>query len=1084
MAKFWRLGLLTVAAFATAAYGGFFRIELPADLTAADVLNPTAAVSARLDTLVREETARHPAYAEYSTVVFTKDREIIYPDRTENVREGKDQPRLTFFPAGEFLNNPGSWAAAEWHLYEAGGPTYNGVYDIAQQVFGFPFFNLDVRVEWDPTILPGAYLPAGYYRMDNDTIYIKGWRHYEDYLIQEPSNGDFHDDAACLTRCMLQAWHDKYPATWDHFGAMRRGAWIAIHNKLADVGYELGFNDLYHDDQRDPRFYYKCLDSYNTEELATRRSDWAHVETSQLYGDIVYWRYGVAGFLWWKVYQKQPDFFVRFNEYLYDEWEWLQSLPEPQKPEYMHLMACALAADGGNEIEGRSFNDWFLLQPMLRCDHWCDDVCALAVDHTKAKVMAYRRQNFNGYEEEVPHSNADVEVKKYRFSGGPPLAMHTVHVNPGGYGEWDFPIHYADEGIKLTATHYVGGGPPTSDARWGIDSDEAYDTDALYGVVTDAVNGGGSVTIKKGGVELATVPVNGCAFRYTPATMPAPGEYVITYTSGRGESRSFNPQKVVKDVASYFSQRGYLSDQAFAGDSDKNGIPDDDEELLAEKFRPEVVMHIGAGKHVRPIDPRITIDRGAIVDDDDNWYRPGPGETMRDLFYRFSAEWNSNWHLAFGDLDRHVTVPDYWDQQWEQLQDDYYGGQTVYYNIFKYEGKPVIQFWFFYPFKYWFTRREGDWGLVNVKISSPDPARAYFEEIVYYFHNRRNTLDDNNITIRDDTHPVVYVGGNPYTWVVVPPMPDLLTGEISGASYWRSSYLERVNIDYWLGLYYVEFVHEQVGPYLHTYGYNFCNYKSSRKAKTNEDAWWLGFPGQWGRKGIFLEEPAGHPSYPVMMDGSFGPWQHECWEVYEHANYEDYHSDDSGPVASSPPSVNDKTGKLPDNLALTPEINVGYRPSPNAGFRPSPTVGHQPSPFGVAPEGGGGDMPGADVPPADSPGLTSAGSSGGDSLSPGAGTSPFEQPGPLVAAAPAKSLTCAPNPVTANATISFELEAPCVVRLAVYDLAGRRVATLAEGHLPAGKHAAYWQADVPTGVYIYRLEASGRVATRKVVVAR
>jgi hypothetical protein len=69
---------------------------------------------------------------------------------------------------------------------------------------------------------------------------------------------------------MLQAWHHYWQAYWDHFGSMRRAAWIAIHNKLADDGYELGFNDLYHDDQRDDRPYYKCLDNYNTDELGTR----------------------------------------------------------------------------------------------------------------------------------------------------------------------------------------------------------------------------------------------------------------------------------------------------------------------------------------------------------------------------------------------------------------------------------------------------------------------------------------------------------------------------------------------------------------------------------------------------------------------------------------------------------------------------------------------------------------------------------------------------------------------------------------------------------------------------------------------
>ena len=42
------------------------KVELPADLTADDVLNPTAEVSTRLDKLVREETAKHPAYAAFS----------------------------------------------------------------------------------------------------------------------------------------------------------------------------------------------------------------------------------------------------------------------------------------------------------------------------------------------------------------------------------------------------------------------------------------------------------------------------------------------------------------------------------------------------------------------------------------------------------------------------------------------------------------------------------------------------------------------------------------------------------------------------------------------------------------------------------------------------------------------------------------------------------------------------------------------------------------------------------------------------------------------------------------------------------
>lgn len=89
-----------------------------------------------------------------------------------------------------------------------------------------------------------------------------------------------------------------------------------------------------------------------------------------------------------------------------------------------------------------------------------------------------------------------------------------------------------------------------------------------------------------------------------------------------------------------------------------------------------------------------------------------------------------------------------------------------------------------------------------------------------------------------------------------------------------------------------------------------------------------------------------------------------------------------------------------------------------------------------------------------------------------------------MAAAPASLLACKPNPVTGAASITFTLEAPCAVNLAVYDLSGRRVATLADGSYAPGEHAAYWQADVPTGVYIYRLQAGDKVAVKKVVVAK
>lgn len=96
---------------------------------------------------------------------------------------------------------------------------------------------------------------------------------------------------------------------------------------------------------------------------------------------------------------------------------------------------------------------------------------------------------------------------------------------------------------------------------------------------------------------------------------------------------------------------------------------------------------------------------------------------------------------------------------------------------------------------------------------------------------------------------------------------------------------------------------------------------------------------------------------------------------------------------------------------------------------------------------------------------------------------PFGRGGPL-AVASAEPLSCSPNPVRCAATITFKVEAPCRVNLAIYDISGRRVATLAEGPYAAGEHSASWQADVPAGVYIYRLRAGDDVAVKKLVVAR
>ena len=88
------LAAFTVAA--ASAHGALFKVEVPPDLTKEDVLNPTAEVSARLDTVLREKVAADPVAADLAAVVFTKDGELIYRAGERTVTDDWSDNRLGF----------------------------------------------------------------------------------------------------------------------------------------------------------------------------------------------------------------------------------------------------------------------------------------------------------------------------------------------------------------------------------------------------------------------------------------------------------------------------------------------------------------------------------------------------------------------------------------------------------------------------------------------------------------------------------------------------------------------------------------------------------------------------------------------------------------------------------------------------------------------------------------------------------------------------------------------------------------------------------------------------------------------------
>jgi hypothetical protein len=64
-----------------------------------------------------------------------------------------------------------------------------------------------------------------------------------------------------------------------------------------------------------------------------------------------------------------------------------------------------------------------------------------------------------------------------------------------------------------------------------------------------------------------------------------------------------------------------------------------------------------------------------------------------------------------------------------------------------------------------------------------------------------------------------------------------------------------------------------------------------------------------------------------------------------------------------------------------------------------------------------------------------------------------------------------PNPFNPSAKVSFDLPRVADVKLTVWDLAGRRIANLVDGSMPAGRHKLEWNANgSPAGLYIFMLE--------------
>lgn len=78
-----------------------------------------------------------------------------------------------------------------------------------------------------------------------------------------------------------------------------------------------------------------------------------------------------------------------------------------------------------------------------------------------------------------------------------------------------------------------------------------------------------------------------------------------------------------------------------------------------------------------------------------------------------------------------------------------------------------------------------------------------------------------------------------------------------------------------------------------------------------------------------------------------------------------------------------------------------------------------------------------------------------------------------------------PNPFNPSTNIRYSISRAEHVRLAVYDLLGREVSLLVNGEVGPGEHEVRFDASrLPSGIYVYRLQAGGQSEVRKMTLSK
>lgn len=188
----------------------------------------------------------------------------------------------------------------------------------------------------------------------------------------------------------------------------------------------------------------------------------------------------------------------------------------------------------------------------------------------------------------------------------------------------------------------------------------------------------------------------------------------------------------------------FSSISSFAYDADNDGIDDEYEKEVAEKYAP--VLYFEKKEMLYPVSVEYHVLNS-------NLNRSGKNETVlidsspsiNELSEYNEVEKNYYLDNRIGTVDDEKIIDDYREKM-ETL------GYTVYAHINRNGNTTIIQYWMFYAFnKGTLNNHEGDWEMIQITLENEKPSKAFYSQ-----HIGGQKAEWKNVE-KEDEHPKVYV---------------------------------------------------------------------------------------------------------------------------------------------------------------------------------------------------------------------------------------------------------------------------------------------------------------------------------------